>query len=147
MRATNAIMKKHGSLVVAANHRTDSVISWSDAHERALRGRIGGLIRRAKAAVAVGDGAARAKFARGIRYFKALLNGPSAAPPASLGAAKTKHVAIRSLPIASTVATATVVAAIAWWRRRRGRGDAGGAKEEAAFVVDAPAEADYGSFA
>ena len=153
MRATNAIMKKRGSLVVAANHRTDSVISWSDAHERALRGRIGGLIRRAKAAVAVGDGAARAKFARGIRYFKALLNGPSAAPPASLGAAKTKHATIRSLPIASTVATATVVAAVALFvvvarrRRRRGRGDAGGAEEEAAFVVDAPAEADYGSFA
>ena len=76
MRAVNVIMKKRGTLVVAANYKTDSVISWSDGHAKALKGRIGGLIRKAKSAAAAGNQAARAKFARGIGYFKALLNGP-----------------------------------------------------------------------
>ncbi|EEH55406.1 uncharacterized protein MICPUCDRAFT_60044 [Micromonas pusilla CCMP1545] len=76
MRAVNVIMKKRGTLVVAANYKTDSVISWSDGHAKALKGRIGGLIRKAKSAAAAGNQAARAKFARGIGYFKALLNEP-----------------------------------------------------------------------
>jgi hypothetical protein len=150
MRAVNVIMKKRGTLVVSANYKTDSVISWSDGHVKALRGRIGGLIKKAKSAAAAGNQAARANFARGIAYFKRLLNGPPTATTASLGGrlAAPEHDAA-TLPAVVAAVVATVVAAAALFvvtRKRRGhaggRRGGGGADEKTAFVAAAN---DYGA--